>query len=147
MATITQKISSQTCHFTRSILHIRRAACSPSRVQTDLYAFPQVINTRHKVSSTRMEKRREEKKSWKKKKILARKMIPNFVFCTPSNLKKILFEKFVTNYENVQRIPSASMQLSLFVRNKRGSRPNKSCLRGVEALSALQFLLGFVDCT
>ena len=68
MATITQKISSQTCHFTRSILHIRRAACSPSRVQTDLYAFPQVINTRHKVSSTRMEKRREGKKSWKKKK-------------------------------------------------------------------------------
>ena len=74
-------------------------------------------------------------------------MIPNFVFCTPSNLKKILFKKFVTNYENVQRIPSAFMQLSLFVRNKRESQPNKRCLRGVEALSALQFLLGFVDCT
>jgi hypothetical protein len=60
MATITENISSQACHFARCILHIRRVARLPSGVLTDLSAFPQVINTRHKTSNPRMEKRRKK---------------------------------------------------------------------------------------
>jgi hypothetical protein len=138
----------------------RRLVPKPATSRAELYTFVallacllecwQIFSTSHKSLTRDIKypahewRKGEGGKSWK---IFSRKMIPNFVFCTPSNLKKILFKKFVTNYENVQRIPSAFMQLSLFVRNKRESQPNKRCLRGVEALSALQFLLGFVDCT